>query len=282
MKTVTLNNGVEMPIFGLGTFPLRKREGIDAFLMAFDMGYRLIDTARYYQNEDAVGQALAETSVPREEIFVTTKIYHHDYENCYEAACDSLKTLQTDYVDLLLLHWPFGNYYKAWRDLERIYKEGKARAIGVSNFNPDRLVDLIYNNEIKPAVNQVETNIYCQRKDMKGWFVRLGVQQEAYSPLSRIGEFKKHPIIKSLCEKYNKSASQIALNFIVSQGIVAISKSGNKERMKENLEIFDFSLTENERLLIETLNREAPLCGNPENIETAFASGTWPKKMFDD
>lgn len=264
MKNIILNNKVEMPVLGLGTFRAKGDEAVKTIVDAIDCGYRLIDTAKYYFNEEEVGEGIKVSQIDREKIFLTTKVWFKDFEDAYNSAGDSLKRLNVDYVDLLLIHWPFGNYYKAWRDLERLYKEGKARAIGVSNFNPDRLVDLIGFNEIVPSVNQVETNLLCQRIDDHIWFEKYGVAHQGYRPLYRKEIYAKYPLIKDLCEKYSKTPTQIVLNFFASQNISLIPKTVHKERMRENIDIFDFNLTNEEFKELRLLDLNEATCGYPE------------------
>lgn len=279
MKTVTLNNGVEMPMFGLGTNLANGTECIDSILTAIDVGYRLIDTAEMYGNEEAIGEAIAKCGVPRTEIFLTTKVMIQSFENARASVEASLKKFNVDYIDLVLLHWPFGNYYAAWRDLEKLYHEGKIRAIGVSNFDPDRLIDLIHFNEITPAVNQIETHLYCQRVEDHKWLKKLGIQHQAYTPLGT-GQYSglfTHPTVVSIAEKYGKTAAQVALRHHYQNDVIAIPKSVRAERIKENFDIFDFELTEEDMQQLRAMDKAQPFCGNAH--DPRFAE--WAMKGFD-
>ena len=278
MEYRTLNNGVKIPLVGYGTYQVTDlAECEKCVLDALSVGYRLIDTAQQYKNEEAVGSAIKKSGIPREEIFITTKINFKNYETeKWEASIEeSLRKLQVDYIDLVLLHWPFNNVYAAYRVLEKYYEMGKIRAIGISNFNPDRMVDLILYNKIKPQVNQIETHLYCQRKEHAEWMKKYDVFHQAYSPLGqqRIKEMFSNEIVSNIAIKYNKTPAQIALKFLVSKGICIIPKTTHIERMKENIDLFDFELTEEEISLLETLDTGVALIGYPENpirVESAI------------
>ncbi|MFP7252784.1 aldo/keto reductase [Terribacillus goriensis] len=246
MKKVVLNNGVEMPIIGFGVFQIEDAAQCEqAVVDAIQAGYRLIDTASAYLNEEAVGRAIKRSGVPREELFITTKliIQEQGYKEAKEAFEGSLRRLQLDYLDLYLVHQPLGDYYGSWRALEELYKEGRIKAIGVSNFYPDRLIDLIQHNEIVPAVNQVETHPFTQQIESQKIMEEFNVQIESWGPLAEgknnIFENEKLLVIAN---KHGKSVAQIILRWLVQRDIVVIPKSTRKERIQENINIFDFEL----------------------------------------
>lgn len=246
-KTVTLNNGVKMPIIGFGVYQIPDAEQCEnAVYEALMAGYRLIDTAAGYLNEEAVGRAIKRSGIPREELFITTKLWVQDagYESAKLAFAKSLKKLQLDYLDLYLIHQPFGDYYGAWRAMEDLYREGDIRAIGVSNFLPDRLMDLIVHNEIVPAVNQVETHPFYQQIESAAFMKEQGVQHQSWAPFAEgKGDLFNNDVLASIAEKHHKSIAQIVLRWLVQQDIVAIPKSVRKERIIENIDIFDFELS---------------------------------------
>lgn len=257
MEYVTLNNGVKMPILGYGVYQTPAEETEKCVLDAIRVGYRSIDTAQAYGNEEGVGNALAKCGLPREEFFVTTKIWisNAGYEKAKASIEESLKKLQTSYIDLMLIHQPFGDYYGAYRAMEEAYKAGKLRAIGVSNFYPDRFLDIDYFSEIKPAVNQVETHIFQQQKTAKEYLQKRGAQIESWGPFAEgKNDYFNNPVLKRIGEGYGKSVAQAALRFLVQSGVVVIPKSTHKERMEENFNIFDFKLTEQEMAEIEALD----------------------------
>jgi 2,5-diketo-D-gluconate reductase A len=258
MQTVKLNNGVEMPILGFGVFQVTDLAECERSVVdAIETGYRLIDTAQSYMNEEAVGRAIRRNGVPREELFITTKLWvqSQGYEGAKKAFENSLRKLQLDYLDLYLIHQPYGDVYGEWRAMEELYKEGKIRAIGVSNFQPDRLIDLIINNEIKPAVNQVETHPFHQQHDAHQFMMENNVQIEAWGPFAEgKNDLFKNELLKSIGDKYNKSIAQVVLRWVTQRGIIAIPKSVRKERMAENLDIFNFTLTAEEMEKIKTLD----------------------------
>ena len=253
MEYVSLNNGVKMPKVGYGVFQVAGEECERCVLDALDVGYRAIDTAQSYGNEAAVGSALHKSGLAREEVFLTTKIWmsNASYEKARASIDKSLRNLQTDYIDLMLIHQPFGDYYGAYRAMEEAYRAGKLRAIGVSNFYPDRLIDLCQFAEMTPAVNQVETHVYQQQKTAHEYMKKYGVQHEAWGPFA---EGKKscftNPVLTSIGAKHGKSAAQVALRFLIQSDVVVIPKSTHRERMEENLDIFDFALSGEE---IDTL-----------------------------
>jgi len=258
METVKLNNGIEMPILGFGVFQVTdlaecERSVIDAI----DSGYRLLDTAESYMNEEAVGKAIKASGVSREELFVTTKLWinSNGYQGAKAAFENSLKKLQLDYLDLYLIHQPFGDVYGEWHAMEELYKEGKVRAIGVSNFQPDRLIDLIIHNEIVPAVNQVETHPFHQQINAHQFMSENKVQIESWGPFAEgKNDMFKNEVLGGIGKKYNKSIAQVVLRWLTQRGIVAIPKSVRKERMQENINIFDFQLSAEEMETIKTLD----------------------------
>lgn len=260
MQKVTLNNGVEIPILGFGVFQINDpAECEQSVLDAIETGYRLMDTAASYQNEEAVGKAIRASRVPREEIFLTTKLWVQDtgYEKTKAAFEKSLKRLNVDYLDLYLIHQPFGDVYGSWRAMEELYKEGKTRAIGISNFQPDQVMDLICFNEIIPAVNQIETHPFYQQVETQRFLQENRVQIESWGPFAegKNGLFTNE-LLADIGEKHNKSIAQVVLRWLVQRGVVAIPKSVRKERMKENLSVFDFQLSQEEMDRIQSLDQK--------------------------
>lgn len=271
-----LNCGVEMPMLGFGTFLMSGAVCEESVLAAIRSGYRLIDTAEAYGNEEAVGSAVAKSGIDRKKLFITTKVNFRSYENTRKTVENSLKNLHTDYLDMVLLHWPFGNYYSAWRELETLYREGKIRAIGVSNFDSDRLIDLIEFNEVKPAANQIETHLFCQRKSEGVWLKKYGVARQAYAPLGqgRANEMFDLGEVKAIAAAHKKTPAQVLLRFLVQNGISVIPKSSHIERIKENISIFDFELTAEEMDALSSLDKGTPMIGraeDPEFVELAMA-----------
>lgn len=260
MEYKTLNNGVKMPVVGFGVFQVKDEEECKRVVLdAIDAGYRLIDTAQSYGNEEAVGKAIQETNVPREELFITTKVWisNYGYEKAKASVEESLKKIQLDYFDLVLLHQPFKDYHGAYRALIDLYKEGKIKAIGVSNFYPDRLVDLALDTEVVPAVNQVEVNPFHQQDTALIYNTKYGVQLEAWAPFAegKNGIFTNETLVE-IGNKYHKSVGQVILRWLVQRGIVPLAKTVRKERMQENLNIFDFELSEEDMQTIATLNKD--------------------------
>lgn len=260
MEFVTLNNGLKMPSVGFGVFQIKDLEECkQAVLDAIDVGYRLIDTAQSYGNEEAAGQAIKETSIPREELFITTKVWisNYGYDKTKASIEESLKKMQLDYLDLVLLHQPFNDYYGAYRALEDLYQEGKIKAIGVSNFYPDRLVDLAIFADVKPAVNQVEVNAFHQQITAQTYNEKYGVQMEAWAPFAegKNGMFT-NPELKAIGEKYGKSVAQVILRWLLQRGIVPLAKSVKKERMAENINIFDFELSDEDMKIITAMDKQ--------------------------
>ena len=278
MEYVKLNNGITMPQLGLGTFQSSDPKQCEQTILdALELGYRLIDTAQGYGNEAFIGNALVKTDVPREELFVVTKVWFKNYENTRESVLKSLQDLRLEYLDLVLLHWPFGNTYKAWRDLEALYAEGRIRAIGVSNYNADRLVDLVQYNKVVPAVNQIETNLTAQQWDNREWMDKLGVQHMGYAPFGqgRIDDLYDDPRLTAIAGKYGKTARQVALRYQLQCGVVVIPKSVHRERLQENIAVFDFSLTDEEMQQLRSLDKNTPLIGNPQNPALVEMSAKW-------
>lgn len=258
MEQVTLYNGVKMPIVGYGVYQVSKEECERCVRDALAVGYRSIDTAQSYFNEEQVGDAIVKSGVSREEIFLTTKVWveHYGYEEAKKSVLESMRKLQTEYLDLVLLHQPFSDYYGAYRALEDLYAEGKLRAIGVSNFYPDRLVDIASFSRVKPMVNQVETHPFHQQTEAKKWMDKYGVQMEAWAPFGEgRGGLFENPVLAQLAEKYNKTTAQIILRWHIQRGVVVIPKSTHKTRMEENLQIFDFLLEPEDMSRISVLDK---------------------------
>lgn len=257
MEYVTLNNGVKMPQLGYGVYQTPPEETERCVLEAIEAGYRSIDTAQAYGNEEGVGNALAKCGLPREEFFITTKVWisNAGYEKAKASIEESLKKLQTEYIDLLLIHQPFGDYYGTYRAMEEAYKAGKVRAIGVSNFYPDRFLDMHHFAEIKPAVNQVETHVFQQQKTAKEYMRKNGCQIMSWGPFAEgKNDYFNNPVLKEIGAKHGKSVAQTALRFLLQSDVVVIPKSTHKERMEENFQVFDFELTEEEMAQIEKLD----------------------------
>ena len=257
METMKLYNGVEIPANGFGVYQVSKEDCKESVLTALKTGYRHIDTAQSYFNESEVGEALKESDVPRKDIFLTTKVWIDNYGEgkTYDSVVESLKKLQTDYLDLILLHQPVGDYYAAYRDLEKLYEEGKVRAIGVSNFYPDRLVDLCMFAKIKPMVNQIEVNVFNQQVEAKKWADKYGVVLEAWAPFAEGRNNMFHnEVLQAIGEKHNKSVAQVILRWLYQRGIVSLAKSVHEERIKENFDIYSFELDNDDMKKIETLD----------------------------
>lgn len=280
MEMMTLNNGVEMPVLGFGTYQITDPEECEkSVINAVKAGYRLIDTAQAYGNEEAVGAGIRNCGVDRKELFVTTKVWFRCFESddCRASLEESMKKLGVDYLDMVLLHWPFGNVYAAWRVLEEFNKNGKIRAIGVSNMETDRLIDLMEFNEIKPALNQIETHLYCQRKKEHEWMEEYGITHQAYAPLGqgRANEMFQESTVRKIAEKYGKSPAQVLLRFLVQNHVSVIPKSVHENRIVENIDIFDFELSAEEMAALEVLDTAKAMIGNPENPEKTKMAITW-------
>lgn len=257
MDYVTLNNGIKMPQLGYGVYQTPPEDTERCVLEAIEVGYRSIDTAQAYGNEEGVGNAIQKCGLPREDLFITTKIWisNAGYEKAKASIAESLHKLQTDYIDLLLIHQPFGDYYGTYRAMEEAYRAGKVRAIGVSNFYPDRYLDLAHFAEIKPAVNQVETHIFQQQKIAKEYLEKNGTQIMSWGPFAEgKNDYFNNPVLKDVAAAHGKSAAQVALRFLLQSDVVLIPKSVHKERMEENFNVFDFALTDEEMARIEALD----------------------------
>lgn len=265
MQTVKLNNSIEMPILGYGVFLVDPKECERCVTDAINTGYRMIDTAQAYYNEEGVGEAIKKSGIKREEFFLVTKVWitNSGEEKAYKSIDESLKKLKTDYVDLILIHQPFGDYYGTYRAMQRAYMEGKARAIGVSNFFPDRYVDLCNFVEIKPMINQMETHVFQQQKVLREYMQKFGTRLMSWSLMAR-GEnnFFNNEILKSIGAKYGKTAAQTALRFLTQEGVIVIPKSTHKERMAENFNIFDFELSKEDMEILKNLDKGESLFVN--------------------
>jgi len=259
MKYVTLNNGVEMPILGFGVFQVPDPAECErAVIDAADVGYRLFDTAQSYMNEEAVGRGLKASGVARDELFVTTKLWIEDtgYEKTKAAFQRSLDKLQLDYLDLYLIHQPFGDVYGSWRAMEELLAEGRVRAIGVSNFAPDRLLDLLLHNEVVPAINQIETNPFCQQVEANELMKAEGVQIESWAPFAEgKNDLFTNELLAGIAAAHGKSIAQVVLRWLIQRDVIAIPKSVRKERMAENFAIWDFELTADDMAAIATLDQ---------------------------
>lgn len=258
MEYVTLYNSVKMPILGYGVYQVTKEECERCVLDALKAGYRSIDTAQSYFNEEEVGEAIQKSGVPRNEIFLTSKVWidNYGYDKCRKSVETSMKKLKTDYLDLMLLHQPFSDYYGAWRALEDLYREGKIRAIGVSNFYPDRLVDIASFSSVHPMVNQVETHPFNQQVAAKKYMDKYGVQIEAWAPFGEgRGGLFENPVLAEIAQKHKKTTAQVMLRWHIQRGVVVIPKSTHYERMKENLNVFDFMLDEEDMAKIAALDK---------------------------
>ncbi|WP_433753372.1 aldo/keto reductase [Paenibacillus amylolyticus] len=277
MRTVTLNNGVEMPIIGFGVYQVPDADECENTVYeALKAGYRLIDTAAGYLNEEAVGRAIKRSGIPREELFITTKLWIQDagYESAKRAFAKSLSKLQLDYLDMYLIHMPFGDYYGAWRAMEELYREGKIKAIGVSNFLPDRLMDLIVHNEIVPAINQIETHPFQQQVDSAAFMKEQGIQHQSWSPFAEgRNNLFSNEVLASIAGKHNKSIAQVVLRWLVQRDVVVIPKSVRKERLIENFDIFDFVLSSEEIATISTLDTKESLFMKIDDPEVAKMLG---------
>lgn len=271
MKTVKLNNGVEMPILGFGVYQVEPTETERVVSDAIEVGYRSIDTAQAYYNEEGVGNAIRKSGIDRSELFLTTKVWvsNAGYEKAKVSIDESLRKLQTDYIDLLLIHQPFGNYYGTYRAMEEACKAGKVRAIGVSNFYPDRFIDLAENVEIVPAVNQVETHIFNQQRKAQQIMEEYGTQIESWGPFAEgKNNFFSNEVLSTIGNKYHKSVAQVALRFLIQSNVVVIPKSTHKERMTENFNVFDFNLTDEDVKAIISLDQENSLFFSHYDPET--------------
>lgn len=257
MEYVTLNNGIKMPQLGYGVYQVDAAETERCVLDAISVGYRSIDTAQAYGNEEGVGNAMEKCGVSRSELFITTKVWisNAGYEKAKASIEDSLKKLKTDYIDLLLIHQPFNDYYGSYRAMEEAYKAGYVRAIGVSNFYPDRLIDLCQFVEVKPAINQVETHVFQQQAKAHEIMKKYDVQHESWGPFAEgRKDFFSNPVLNEIGKKYNKSAAQVALRFLIQSDVVVIPKSTHKDRMIQNFDVFGFVLSEEDMAAIKALD----------------------------
>lgn len=271
-----------MPVLGFGVYQVEESVCEQCVSDAIAAGYRSIDTASAYMNERAVGRAIRRSGVPREELFVTTKLWVQDagYESTRRAFAESLERLQLDYLDLYLIHQPFGDVYGSWRAMEELYREGKIRAIGVSNFQPDRLVDLILHNEVVPAVNQVETHPFCQQTEAAAVMAAEGVQIESWAPFAEgRNNLFGNEVLVSLAAKYRKSVAQVVLRWLIQRGVIVIPKSVRPERMAENIDVFDFCLAPEDMNLIATLDTERSCFLSHRDLETVKWLGTMKYEM---
>lgn len=276
MEYVTLNNGVKMPMLGYGVFQTEPKVTEQAVSDALEVGYRLIDTASSYMNETEVGNAIRNSGIPREQLFVTTKLWvqDHGYDNTLRAFSTSMKKLGLDTLDLYLIHKPYGDYYGAWRAMERLYKEGRIRAIGVTSFWNERLADLFNMNEVKPAVNQIETNVWFQRWGEGDFMKEHGIQHEAWAPFAEghNGVFK-NPVLQEIATKHGKTVGQVMLRWLLTRGIVVIPKSVHKNRMEENLNVFDFALDDEDMAKIKALETGKSTIYDEMNPQMALSIG---------
>ena len=274
MKTIRLNNGVMMPAVGFGVYQIAPEATERAVGDALEVGYRMIDTAASYFNEEQVGNAIRSSGLKREELFVTKKLWVQDYEydDALRAFDRSMKALGLDYLDLFLLHKPYGNYYAAWRAVEKLYEEGRIRAIGVTSFSDERLQDLFLHNEVKPAVNQIETNPFYQQAASNAFLAKEGIQHEAWAPFAEgQNDIFNNPVLKTIAGKHGKTVAAVILRWLNQRGIVVIPKSVRKERMAENLNIFDFTLTGQEMRAIAGLDTgKSPIYDDMDLATTRF------------
>jgi 2,5-diketo-D-gluconate reductase A len=258
MQTIKLNNGVEIPVLGFGVFQITDCDECQSCVVdAIQVGYNHIDTAASYQNEEAVGNGIKQSGVAREKLFITTKVWiqRNGYEGTKQAFKNSLKRLQLDYIDLYLIHQPFGDVYGEWRAMEELYQQGKVRAIGVSNFPPDRIMDLMIHNDIRPMVNQIEVNPFQQQIDTQKFLQGNGVQVEAWAPFAEGRQnIFQNELLKSIAAKHEKSVAQIILRWVIQRGIIALAKTTSKDRMTENISVFDFKLSVDDMAAISTLD----------------------------
>lgn len=262
METVLLNNGVVMPKIGYGVYQIPPADCVRCVKDALGAGYRLIDTAQSYDNEYEVGEAVAQSGIPRQELFLTTKIWiaNSGYERAKRSIDDSLRRLRTDYVDLMLIHQPFGDYYGTWRAMEEALRAGKIRAIGVSNFFADRLIDLCHNADIRPAVNEVETHVFHQQKELHRIMERYGIVHEAWAPFAEgRHDLFTNPVLVRIGAAHGKTAAQAALRFLLQSDVVVIPKSARRSCMEENLDVLDFTLSEEEMEALRALDEKDSL-----------------------
>jgi 2,5-diketo-D-gluconate reductase A len=278
VQTVKLNNGVEIPILGFGVFQITDLTECERSVVeAIQSGYSHIDTAASYQNEEAVGRGIKQSGVAREKLFITTKLWiqSNGYEGTLKAFENSLKRMQLDYIDLYLIHQPFGDVYGEWRTMEELYQQGKVRAIGVSNFQPDRIIDLMIHNKITPAVNQIEVNPFQQQIETQKFLQDNGVQVEAWAPFAEgRNNIFQNAVLLSIAAKHQKSVAQVILRWLVQRGIIALAKSTRKERITENISVFDFELSAEDMATIATIDTKTSSFFDHRNPEMVKWLGT--------
>lgn len=269
MKTVKLNNGIEMPMLGFGTYQITPNTTLDNVAKALRLGYRMIDTAQYYGNEEGVGEAIKESGLNREKLFVTTKVQTSGYEETKKGLDDSLLDFNQDYFDLVLIHWPMGNDLETYRALEDAYKDGKVRAIGLSNFNKPQVQEIIDNSSVKPVVDQIETHIFWQQRRMHEYLTANDIVHESYSPLGEAqpGFLNNIPVIEEIAKSYQKTPAQAILRYLIQCGIVVIPKSLNTKHMEENINIFDFELNGEEMAKLRDLDAKKSIDGWPSSMQ---------------
>ncbi len=277
MEYKTLRDGVRIPMLGLGTYKAGGREGERVVARAAELGYRLFDTAAMYGNEDAVGRGIRASGIKREDFFVVTKLSHKSYGRAEAAVAESLDRLGFGYIDLMLLHWPFGDYYAAWRVLESFKKKGVIKSIGVSNFDPARLIDLINYNELPPSVDQIETHLLCRRSAERKWMDKYGVAHMGYAPLGHgvKNSMLMLPEVRRAAAKYGVTEAQIALRCQVQSGVIVIPKTVREERLRENLDVFGFEIDKDDMESLAKLDKNEPFIGTPDAPEKAEAALLW-------
>lgn len=268
METIQLNNGVIMPILGYGTYQIDPAQTRDNVLQALRLGYRLIDTAQFYGNEDGVGEALRESGLPRDQVFVTTKVQTSGYQETVEGLNESLRRFNNDYFDLVIIHWPTGNDLETYRALEDAYYDGKVRAIGLSNFNASQVQEIIDNAGVTPAIDQIETHLRWQQKRMHAYLTSRGIIHESYAPLGeRNPGFLDAPELLTIAAKYQRTPAQITLRFLIQEGIVVIPKTLNHKHMADNLALFDFALDQGDLRILEGLDQKRAIDGWPSTMQ---------------
>lgn len=282
--TITLNNGIQMPMVGFGVFQIQDAQTTQNVVEeAIHTGYRLIDTAQAYGNEESVGKAIKNVAVPREELFITTKLWISDfgYEEAKKAFYASLERLNLDYIDLYLLHQPFGDIFGAWRALEELYKAGKVRAIGVSNFKSDQLANLALFSDITPAVNQIELHVFNQKQDEQDYMLSKGIQTESWGAFAE-GKFDvfNHVILKEIADKYHKTTAQVMLRWQLQRGIISLSKSANLDRVRQNFNIFDFELSVEDMDRIASMNTNTTVFADHHDAKTVELLAGFIGKTF--
>ena len=283
MEYKVLSNGIKMPMVGFGVFQVDNQKVCEQTVLdAIEVGYRSIDTAATYLNEEAVGRAVAASGVKREDLFITTKLWvqDHGYDNTKRAFEKSLKKLGLDYLDMYLIHKPYGDYYGSWRAMEDLYKEGLIKAIGVTSFPSERLLDLFLHNEIKPMINQIETNVWFQRKEEEAFLKKEGIAHEAWAPFAEgNNDVFNAPVLKEIAKKYGKSTGQIMIRWLLQRDVIVIPKSVKKERMKQNIDVFDFELAAEDMERIAGMDTGKSTIHDPQDLETARWIGTFTVEL---